>query len=100
MEATTEEVVSGAITADEAGKALTEIEAMSQDLLHTIDQVGENAQNEFKVAQSVANRMKILQSSTTESDLSVSQVAVALEQMKSVTERLNQSIAGFKLPES
>jgi twitching motility protein PilJ len=100
MESTTEEVVSGAITADEAGKALTEIESVSQELLNTIDQVGEDAQHEFKVANTVANRMKTLQSTTTESDLSVSEVAVALEQMKSVTERLNRSISGFKLPES
>jgi hypothetical protein len=43
--------------------------------------------------------MKVIQEATTESDLSVSQVAVALEQMRSVADRLNQSIAGFKLPE-
>ncbi len=99
MEATTQEVVSGATTADEAGRALSEIETMSQDLLKTINQVGEEAQHESKVAETVASRMKALQSSTSESDLSVSQVAVALEQMKSVTERLNQSIAGFTLPQ-
>lgn len=99
MEATTKEVVSGATTADEAGRALREIELMSQDLLQTIDQVGEDAEHESKVAQSVANRMNTLQSATSESDLSVSQVAVALEQIKSVTDRLNQSILGFKLPE-
>lgn len=99
MEATTEEVVSGATTADEAGRALSEIESMSQDLLKTIEQVAGDAQTESKVAQSVAGRMKVIQKATTESDLSVSQVAVALEQMRSVADRLNQSIAGFKLPE-
>ncbi len=100
MEATTQEVVAGAITADEAGKALSEIETMSQNLLTTIDQVAEDAQNEAKVAVTVANRMKTLQASTSESDLSVSQVAVALEQMKSVADNLIQSVAGFKLPEN
>lgn len=99
MESTTEEVVSGATTADEAGKALNEIETVSQQLLGAIDQVAENAQNESKVAQTVTARMNNLQSATKESDLSVSQVAVALEQMKSVADQLNQSIAGFKLPE-
>ena len=98
MEATTEEVVSGATTADEAGKALNEIEAMSQNLLKTIDQVAEDARNESRVAQTVAERMTALLSSTAESDLNVSQVAVAMEQMRTVAEQLNQSISGFKLP--
>ncbi len=100
MEATTEEVVSGATTADEAGRALTEIESVSQELLETIDRVAGDAETESKVAQTVAGRMKVLQDATSESDLSVSQVAVALEQMRSVAEQLNQSIAGFKLPET
>ena len=100
MEATTHEVVSGATTADEAGRALNEIETMSQQLLTAINGVAEDAQSESRVAETVANRMKSLQESTVESDLSVSQVAVALEQMKSVADQLNQSIAGFKLPET
>jgi twitching motility protein PilJ len=98
METTTEEVVSGATTADEAGKALSEIEAMNQDLLITIDQVADDAQHESRVAQTVANRMNTLLSTTAESDLNVSQVAVAMEQMRTVAEQLNQSISGFKLP--
>ena len=99
MELTTEEVVSGATTADEAGQALNEIESMSQELLTIIDQVAGDARDESKVAKTVAGRMEKLQEATTESDLSVSQVAVALEQMRSVADQLNQSIAGFKLPE-
>ncbi len=100
MESTTEEVVSGATTADEAGRALGEIEEMSQNLLGTIQTVAGNAEAESKVAQSVSDRMKILQKATTDADLSVSQVAVAIEKMGAVVDRLNQSIAGFKLPEN
>lgn len=100
MEATTDEVVSGAATADEAGRALTEIETVSQQLLKTIDRVANEAETESRVAQTVAGRMQGLQEATMESDLSVSQVAVALEQMRSVADQLNQSIAGFKLPET
>lgn len=100
MEATTEEVVSGATTADEAGRALSEIESVSQELLETIEKVAQDAHSESQVAETVAGRMKILQDATSESDLSVSQVAVALEQMRSVADQLNSSIAGFKLPET
>lgn len=98
MEATTEEVVSGATTADEAGRALNEIESVSQTLLDAIEKVADDARSESQVAQTVAGRMTNLQSATSDADLSVSQVAIALEQMRSVADQLNQSISGFKLP--
>ena len=98
MEATTEEVVSGATTADEAGRALNEIESVSQTLLDAIEKVAEDARSESQVAQTVVGRMTNLQSATSDADLSVSQVAIALEQMRSVADQLNQSISGFKLP--
>lgn len=98
MEATTQEVVSGATTADEAGRALSEIESASQKLLEAIEKVAEDAKVEANVAQTVSGRMENLQAATKEADLSVSQVAVALEQMRSIADQLNQSIAGFKLP--
>ncbi len=100
MESTTEEVVAGARTADEAGQALTEIEMMSEELLKTIENVEQEATRESEVAQTVAGRIQILQEATKESDLSVSQVAISMEQMRAVASRLNQSIAGFKLPET
>jgi twitching motility protein PilJ len=100
MEATTEEVVSGATTADEAGRALNEIESVSQTLLDAIEKVAEDARSESQVAQTVVGRMTNLQSATSDADLSVSQVAIALEQMRSVADQLNQSISGFKLPET
>jgi len=99
MESTTEEVVSGAKMADEAGQALNEIESMSERLLETIEEVAEDAQKESTVAQTVASRMETLNSATKESDKSVSQVAISLEQMRSVAERLTQSVLGFKLPQ-
>ena len=98
MEITTEEVVSGATMADEAGRLLGRIEAASQELLDNIDAVASEAKNESEVAKTVSERMETLRSATEKSDLSVSQVAVALEQMKEVTERLDRSVAGFTLP--
>ena len=100
MESTTQEVVAGAETADLAGQALGEIESMSQELLGSIEEVADNADRESQVAQTVSTRMKLVQKATAESDLSVSQVAVALEQIRAVSDRLNQSISGFTLPDS
>ncbi|MEM7196209.1 MAG: hypothetical protein AAF402_14785, partial [Pseudomonadota bacterium] len=85
--------------ADEAGRSLGEIERASQELLGVINDVAEAAQQESEVAQTVSERMGNLRTATEKSDLSVSQVAVALEQIRDVAGQMDRSIAGFTLPE-
>lgn len=99
MEATTTEVVSGATMADEAGQALDEIEQISQRLLETIENVASKATEESAVAKTVTERMNTLKSATEQSDLSVSQVAAALGQIRNTVGKLDQSVSGFRLPD-
>ena len=98
MESTTEEVISGAKVADEAGQTLDDIENISQDLYEVIQQVAEQANGESVVANRLASRMNTLNSATKESDMSVSQVASSLGQIREVAGKLNKSVSGFQLP--
>ena len=98
MEATTSEVVTGATMADEAGQALDEIETISQQLLDAIEGLATQATEESRSAKTVTERMNTLRAATEESDLSVSQVAAALGQIRDVAGKLDKSVAGFRLP--
>lgn len=98
MEATTSEVVTGATMADEAGQALDEIETISQQLLDAIEKLASQATDESKSAKTVTDRMSTLKTATEDSDLSVSQVAAALGQIRDVAGKLDKSVAGFRLP--
>ena len=98
MEATTSEVVTGATMADEAGQALDEIETISQQLLDAIEKLASQATEESKSAKTVTDQMSTLKTATEDSDLSVSQVAAALGQIRDVAGKLDKSVAGFRLP--
>jgi len=98
METTTEEVITGATMADQAGQALDEIERISQELLEVIEKVAAEATEESKVANTISGRMNTLKSATEQSDMSVSQVAGALGQIRDVVDKLDKSVAGFRLP--
>jgi len=98
METTTQEVITGATLADQAGQSLDEIERISQDLYEAIEKVASEATSESTFARTVAERMNILKQATEQGDLNVSQVAIALGQMRDVVEQLDKSVAGFRLP--
>jgi twitching motility protein PilJ len=98
METTTEEVITGATMADQAGQALDEIERISQELLDVIEKVAAEATEESKVANTISGRMNTLKAATEQADMSVSQVAGALGQIRDVVDKLDKSVAGFRLP--
>lgn len=98
MEATTEEVVAGARVADQAGQALDEIEQISQELLGAIETLAGEATEESQNARQVSEGMNSLRQTTEQSDLSVSQVATALGRIREVADKLDKSVAGFRLP--
>ena len=98
METTTEEVVAGARVADQAGQALDEIEKISQELLGAIETLANEATEESRNARQVSEGMNNLRQTTEQSDLSVSQVATALGRIREVADKLDKSVAGFRLP--
>ena len=91
------EVASGTSGADQARRTLNEIETTSQHLPGIIDQLVDDIQKQSKLVENVGKRMEILQNSTAGSYLDESQVAIALEKMKTVANRLEQSTMGFRL---
>ena len=94
------EVASGTSGADQVRRTLNEIETISQHLPGIIDQLVDDIQNQSKLVENVGKRMEILQNSTAGSYLDESQVAIALEKMKTVANRLEQSTMGFRLSDS
>ena len=94
------EVASGTSGADQVRRTLNEIETISQHLPGIIDQLVDDIQNQSKFVENVGKRMEILQNSTTGSYLDEAQVAIALEKMKTVANRLERSTKGFRLSDS
>ena len=93
------EMVSGTTGADQAGRALNEIETLNQPLPEIIDQLADELQNELKLVKNVGERMETLQDSTARAYLDVSQIAVTLEKIKASANRLDQLTGGFRMPE-
>ncbi len=100
MQAADREVVSGAVGADQVRGTLNEIETLSQPLPGIIGQLSDELGNELKTVEKIEKRMETLKDSTARAWLDVSQIAVALEKMKRVADRLEQSTGGFRMPES
>ncbi len=91
MESSSAEMLSSVATANQVGKVLNEIDAMSQEQVNA-NQVG--GYNELKV--SVVNKIATLQPSIRQSELKASQIALTLEQTKAITQKLKQAVGGFK----
>lgn len=98
MEKSTAGVVSGTRLAQAAGQALGEIENVSADLAHLIDDISGAAQQQTVIAGSVADTMKTIQSVTTQTSLGTRQAANSIGELTAMADQLRKSVAGFKLP--
>lgn len=98
MEKSTSGVVSGTRLAQDAGKALAEIETVSANLSGLIEGISNAAHQQFATAGEVSNRMKMIQDITTQTSTGTKQAAVSIGQLTGMAEELKKSVAGFKLP--
>ncbi|MFZ5594576.1 MAG: methyl-accepting chemotaxis protein [Pseudomonadota bacterium] len=98
MEKSTTGVVNGTRLAQTAGEALGEIENVSADLAHLIDDISGAAQQQTVIANSVADTMKTIQNVTTQTSMGTRQAANAIGELTIMADRLKSSVAGFKLP--
>ena len=97
MEKSTQGVVEGARLSDAAGKALTEIETVSNDLARLIRSISNATVAQTEVAAVVTRNMQQIQSITSQTTDGTKSTAESVSQLNRLAEDLRDSVAGFKL---
>ena len=97
MEKSTEGVVEGARLSDAAGKALTEIETVSNSLARLIQSISTATEAQTQVASTVTKNMQQIQEITSQTTEGTKMTAESVGQLTKLAEELRDSVAGFKL---
>ena len=97
MDKSTQGVVEGARLSDAAGKALTEIETVSNDLARLIRSISNATVAQTEVAAVVTRNMQQIQSITSQTTDGTKSTAESVSQLNRLAEDLRDSVAGFKL---
>ena len=97
MEKSTEGVVEGARLSDAAGKALTEIETVSNSLARLIQSISTATEAQTEVASQVTKNMQQIQEITSQTTAGTKLTAESVGQLNKLAEELRDSVAGFKL---
>lgn len=97
MEKTTQEVVVGAKLTDEAGKALTEIKELSQDVANKIEDASQKIQEKSTDMANISLEMKDLQDETEKTADIVRLTSEQVDRLKTISEELENSVHGFKV---
>ena len=100
MERSTANVVSGAQLASDAGKALEEIENVSNQLYGLIQGIADTARGEASTAAEVSGTMNSIREVTTQTTAGTNETANSIGKLAQQAEQLRDSVAGFKLPET
>lgn len=98
MERSTANVVSGAKSAEEAGQALTEIEATSQELADLIQEIAHAASSQSNEATRIAGTMQSIREIAVQTSGTADQAAQSVGELNTLSDKLRESVAGFKLP--
>ncbi|MDM4769398.1 methyl-accepting chemotaxis protein [Solimonas sp. SE-A11] len=99
MERSTQNVVVGAKSAEEAGQSLTRIESSSQELAKLITEISSSARNQSGAATKIAGTMQVIRDIAMQTSSSAGQTAQAVGELNSLSEKLRESVSGFKLPD-
>lgn len=97
MENATRNVVEGARLSDAAGQALAEIDSVSTDTAHLIEQISADIQSQAATAERVAVTMKDILTITEQTSLGTRQTAVSIGQLADLAVELKGSVSGFKV---
>ena len=98
MQATAGEVAAGVTLADEAGRALTEIQNAGRDLLKMIEQSVAVAAGEATHAQAVGEKLGQLKTAAEQSGENVTRIIDGLKKSKAIAIRLSESTPVSRLP--
>lgn len=98
MERSTSNVIAGARSAEEAGQSLTRIEATSTDLARLIQEISSEARSEAAQATRITGQVQSIREIAIATAGSAQQTAAAVGELNSLSTKLRESVAGFKLP--
>lgn len=98
MERSTTNVVGGAKSAEEAGLALTRIEASSQELAKLIQDIAGAARDQSVETTQLATAMQGIREVSIQTSETAHQTAEAVGELNVLSGKLRESVAGFKLP--
>jgi twitching motility protein PilJ len=98
MERSTTNVVTGAKAAEEAGQALSQMEATSLELARLMQEVAVAARNQSGQGVKIAGTMQLVREIAVETAGSAAQTAEAVGELNALSEKLRESVSGFKLP--
>ena len=98
MEETTREVVSGSDLANDAGRKLEEIEAVSRQLADLIQSISLASKQQTRGSESVARTMGEISGVTQQNAAGAKQAAVSIRRLAELADDLRNSLGRFKLP--
>jgi twitching motility protein PilJ len=99
MERSTQNVVGGARSAEEAGGALTQVQSSSQQIAQLIQEIAAAARQQSASATQIAGQMQNIREIAVQTSRSSGQTAQAVGELNTLSDRLRSSVEGFKLPD-
>jgi len=100
MEQSTANVVAGAKLAEDAGGSLQQIERVSTEMSDLIQSISQSARQQATSAANITNTMNVIQEITMQTSAGTNETAESVGVLTKLSTDLNESVAGFKLPES
>ena len=98
MEATTNEVVTGSKLAEEAGRALSEMEIVSARLAELSQTISLASKQQAEGSEDLARSMSNIAAVTQETAVGTQQAAVSINSLARLADELRESVSAFKLP--
>jgi len=98
MEQSTSGVVTGTRLAQDAGKALEEIERVSIHLADLIENISQAARQQSAAASNVSNTMNTIQEITAQTSRGTAETAASIGNLAELANELRKSVSGFRLP--
>jgi twitching motility protein PilJ len=98
MEETTQEVVGGSRSADEAGRRLAEIETVSNQLADIISNIATASQQQAKGSESIARSVADISTVTQQTATGAKQAAGSINELANLANDLSSSMSRFRLP--
>ncbi len=100
MEETTREVVAGSRLSQDAGKALGEIESISNQLAELIQSISLSSRQQARAADDISISMNQISEITQQTADGTRQAASSIHELATLADELRGSVSTFKLPET
>jgi twitching motility protein PilJ len=100
MERTTTDVVGGALLAENAGAALGEIEDVSNQIAHLVQNISASARQQAATSAHISRTMQVLREISQQTADNTSATSTAIGRLADMSAQLRKSAAGFRLPQA